>query len=228
MRHRRHFRRLNRTAEHRWALRRNMAQSFFEHGEIRTTLPKAKNLRPFVERLITLAVKARKNESGGDAAGALLARRSIDKLMGDRVMIPEEHRSAYDAMSDAARKRSLRMAGGRRFRTGDPKGRLAFTGESVVRRLIETVAPRYMDRPGGYTRIIRLPDWRIGDATVLAVVQLVGNEQSPGTLTKPAKSARRRRADARYAMAVKVSKARGARDRVVAGGASSEVASDST
>ncbi len=59
MRHLVARRKLNRTSEHRGALRRNMAQSLFEHGQITTTLAKAKDLRPFVEQLITLARKAR-------------------------------------------------------------------------------------------------------------------------------------------------------------------------
>lgn len=213
MRHKRHFRRLNRTMEHGWALRRNMAQSLFEHGEINTTLPKAKNLRPFAERLITLAVKSRKFQRAGDTAAALGARRSIDKLLGDRVVIPEAHQPTYDAMSDAARKRTVRMSSGRRHRTGEPKGRLAFTADSITRRLIDVVAPRFMDRPGGYTRIIRLSDWRIGDASRLAVLQLVGDEQSPGAISKPGKTARRRRSDARYAFAVKTAKGRSAKAR---------------
>ena len=64
-----------------------------------------------------------------------------------------------------ARAKTMRMASGRRHRTGDPKGRLAFTAESVTHRLIETVAPRFEDRPGGYTRLIRLAERRIGDAS---------------------------------------------------------------
>ncbi len=211
MRHRMHHRKLNRTSEHRRALRRNLAQSLFEHGQVRTTLPKAKTVRPFVEKLITLAVKARRLDRSGDAAGALAARRSIERHMGDRVVIPAARRGDYEMMSDASRAQSLRMGSGRRYRTGDPKGRLEFTAESVTRRLIEKIAPRFMDRQGGYTRIIRLAQWRVGDSSTLAVLQLVGDEQSPGVLTKPAKTARRRRADARYALAVKSAKGRKAR-----------------
>ena len=59
MRHRIHHRKLNRTSQHRRALLRNMAQSLIEHGQITTTIPKAKNLRPYIERLVTLAVKSR-------------------------------------------------------------------------------------------------------------------------------------------------------------------------
>jgi large subunit ribosomal protein L17 len=209
MRHRK----LNRTSEHRRALRRNMAQSLFEHGQLTTTLPKAKNLRPFVERLITLGVKARRLHKSGDAAGALLARRTIDSLMSDRVIIPAAHRADYDAMSDSARAQSLRMGSGRRYRTGDPKGRLAFTADSVARRLVEKIAPRFVDRPGGYTRIIKLATWRLGDSSPLAVLQLVGDEQAPGVLTKPGRSARQRRTNARYALAVKAAKGRAPKGR---------------
>ena len=224
MRHRVHHRKLNRTAEHREALRRNMAQSLFEHGQITTTLPKAKDLRPFVEKLVTFAVRARRLNDAGDRVGALAARRAIDSLLTDRVIIPAEHRAAYDGMSDAARAKSIRMVSGRRYRTGEPKGRLAFTADSVTRRLIEKIAPRYVDRAGGYTRVIRLSDTRVGDASRLAILQLVGNEQAPGSLTKPRKSARRRRTDARYAMAVKVAKAWTTKGRAGAGESTTAVA----
>ncbi len=216
MRHRVHHRKLNRTAAHREALRRNMAQSLFEHGQITTTLPKAKDLRPFVEKLISLAIRSRRLGKAGQRAGSLAARRSINDLLTDRAVIPTEHRAAYEGMSDAARQKSLRMVSGRRFRTGEPKGRLVFTADSVTRRLIENIAPRYVDREGGYTRVIRLSDTRIGDSSRLAVLQLVGTEQSPGSLTKPRKSARRRRADARYAMAVKTAKTWGTKDKAAA------------
>ncbi|MFQ5591688.1 MAG: 50S ribosomal protein L17 [Phycisphaerae bacterium] len=206
MRHRLHHRKLNRTAEHRAALRRNMAQSLIEHNRITTTTAKAKDLRPFVERLVTLAVKVRRTTHAGDMAAALRARRAIHRLLGDRAIIPADHRSTYDSMSDSARLKRLRMVSGRRHRTGDPKGRLAFTAESVVHRLVDTIAPRYLDRPGGYTRLVRLADRRLGDKSTLAMLQLVGDEEAPTSLTKPRKSARRRRADARYAMAIAASK----------------------
>lgn len=189
-----------------------MAQSLIEHERITTTLPKARNLRPFVEKLLTLAVKTRKLTSASDTAGALRARRAIHKILGDRGIVPKEHQPTYAAMSDAHRAKTMRMQSGRRYRTGEPKGRLAFTAESVTHRLIETIAPRYKDRTGGYTRLVRLADRRLGDSTPLAVLQLVGDEETPTSLTKPAKSARRRRTDARYAMAIKLAKRWASRD----------------
>ncbi len=207
MRHRIAHRKLNRTSSHRKALRRNLAQSLIEHGQVRTTLAKAKDVRHFVERIITLARKVRGRTAASDAAGSLVARRQIHKLLDDRSLVPADHRSDYADMSDAHRRHSLHMPTGRRYRRGEPKGRLAFTGQSVIHRLIESIAPRFQDRPGGYTRIIRLADRRVGDHSPLAILQLVGDEEPPGSLTKPARSARSRRTEARYRAAVKAAKA---------------------
>ncbi len=208
MRHRIQQKKLNRTSEHRKALHRNLAQSIIEHGRVTTTLAKARDIRPFVERLITLAVKTRKCASS-DPAASLRARRQINRLLGDRGMISAEHRVAYGDMSDAMRAKTMRMASGRRHRTGEPRGRLAFTAEAVTHRLIEKVASGYEDRSGGYTRLIRLAKRRKGDDSELAMVQLIGDEEVPTSLTKPKKSARSRRADARYSAAIKAAKARG-------------------
>lgn len=213
MRHQRHFRRLNRTTDHRRALHRNLAQSLIEHGQITTTLPKAKDLQPYVERIVTLAVQTRRFAAAGDNAKSLSARRRIHRLLADRAIIAKEHRLDYWAMSDAARNRTLRMPSGRRHRTGEPRGRLAFTAESVMHRLIEKIAPRYENRPGGYTRLVKLADRRVGDNAPLAMLQFVGDEEVPSSLTKPERSARKRRADARYRLAVKVTKTRPARGK---------------
>lgn len=179
-------------------MQRNMAQSLFEHGQIRTTVPKAKDIRPFAERLITLAKRARQ--------GNLIARRRLHKLMGERSYIPAEHRATYEAMSDAGRRRTLVARSGRRYRANSPKGSVEFTAESITHRLINTIAPRYDGRDGGYIRLIKLPARRVGDRSFLAVVQLVGGEQSPGSVTKPAAGSRKRKASARYAAAVKAAK----------------------
>jgi large subunit ribosomal protein L17 len=206
MRHMRHFFRLNRTAEHRLALRRNMAQNLVEHGQIRTTLVKAKNLKPYIEKIVTLAVRVRKSRATGDHAGALRARRQLHGLLGERSVIPKEHLEAYTDMSDAARHKSVRMASGRRYRTGEPRGRLAFTAESISHRLIEKVAAKFEDRPGGYTRLIRLAQRRLGDHSQLAILQFVGQEEAPLSLTRPDRSARKLRSDARYALAIRLAK----------------------
>ncbi len=201
MRHQVALRKLNRTKEHREALRRNMAQSLFEHGQIRTTLVKAKDLRPFAERLITLARKAR--------AGSLAARQRLVSLMGDRAVIPADNFEEYENMSNAARAKVLRARSGRRHRLGAAKGGQKFTAVSIVNHLVNTVAGKYENRPGGYTRVIRLGAAQKNDSSEMAVLQLVGEEESPGTVTRPEKSARKRRTEKRYAAAAKAIRKRG-------------------
>lgn len=202
MRHLVARRKLNRTKEHRLALRRNMAQNLFEHGQIRTTLTKAKDVRPFVERLITLARKARK----GDAAERLAARQRLTALLGDRAVIPAENREDYEGMSDAARKRVMRSRSGRRYRLGAARGGQKFTAVSIIHHLINNVAASFEDRPGGYTRVIPLGKVSKGDSAPRAMLQLVGREESPGTVTRPEKTARQRRTERRYAAAAKAGK----------------------
>lgn len=198
MRHRVQHRKFNRTTSHRRALLRNLAQSMIEHGQVKTTVQKAKDLRPVIERLVTLAKSAN--------AGSITARRQIHRIMDDRSIIPVDRRGEYEDMAMSARRQALRARSGRRHRTGSPRGKLAFTGQSVVHRLLNDVAPKYDDRPGGYTRIIKLAQRRIGDGGYQAILQFVGDEKDPGSVTRPRLTARRRRADARYAMAVKSAK----------------------
>ncbi len=181
--------------EHRKALHRNLAQSLFEHGQITTTLPKAKDLRAFAERLITLAKQAR--------GGSLGARRRIHRLMSERYLIPKEHQEAYDGMSDAQRRNVRQSRSGRRHRSGASTGALPFTAQATSHRLIQEIAPRFEDRPGGYTRIIKLAQTRIGDSAAQAILQLVGEEETPSNVPRPGRSARRRRSDARYAAVMK-------------------------
>ncbi|MCZ6652913.1 MAG: 50S ribosomal protein L17 [Planctomycetota bacterium] len=198
MRHRLAFRKLGRTMEHRKALRRNQAQSLFEHGQITTTLQKAKDLRPFAERMITLAKKARQGDLG--------ARRRLQRLLTERFFIAVEHQDEYDNMSNAGRRAVRRSRSGRHYRTGEGKGSLPFTVTAISHRLINEIAERYEDREGGYTRIIRLAKTRLGDQGAQAILQLVGEEEVPSNVPKPAKSARRRRIDARYAAVLKSGK----------------------
>jgi large subunit ribosomal protein L17 len=131
MRHRVAHRKLGRTTEHRIALLRNQAEALLWHERIETTVPKAKELRPFVEKLITLAKRGIKaNDAGGRT---LTARRMV---MRDIV------------------------------------------NEDVVAKLFDQLAPRFMERPGGYTRILKLGHRR-GDAADVAQIELVGSEFDP-------------------------------------------------
>ena len=131
MRHRVAGRHLGRTSEHRLALRRNMASSLFEHETISTTIEKAKEIRSFAEKLITLAKK-----------GTLPARRRAISMLNDRAIFAEED--------------------GEMIKKG-----------TVIGKLFSEIGPRYLDRPGGYTRIIKLPKRRLGDGGQLVLLQLV-------------------------------------------------------
>ncbi len=171
MRHRVSGRHLSRTAAHRKADRRNMAQSLFQYGQIRTTVAKAKEVRPFVERLITMARK-----------GTLQSRQRVEAMLNDRAVIAKDQQEEYDAMTEARRLKVLRARSGRRHRAGKVpasynKKAIPFVATSIVHKLITEIAPKYADRPGGYTRIIRLADRRIGDNSDLVVLQLVGEEE---------------------------------------------------
>ena len=107
MRHLKSGRKLSRSSSHRWALMRNLITSLLREEKIRTTDPKAKELRRWADRVITLGKQ-----------GSLHARRQALGIVQDK---------------------------------------------SVVRKLFDTIAPRFKDRPGGYTRIIKI-GWRRGDA----------------------------------------------------------------
>src|SRR5689334_12823470 len=120
MRHRNSGRKLNRTASHRKAMFANMAAALIEHEQIITTLPKAKDLRPIVEKLVTLAKR-----------GTLHARRQ--------------------AISEI---RSL----------------------AGVKKLFETIGPRYKERAGGYTRVLKA-GFRHGDSAAVAVIEFVDRDK---------------------------------------------------
>ncbi|MBI2807275.1 MAG: 50S ribosomal protein L17 [Planctomycetes bacterium] len=135
MRHRRAGKKLNRNATHRLALYRNLTKSLIQHERIITTLPKAKGVRPFVERLITLA---RRN--------TLHARRLVVARLGpmaDAIVKPHEDDDG----------------------PADPR--------TVVQKLFSDIAPRYLDRPGGYTRIMKRHQVRLGDAGATAYLELL-------------------------------------------------------
>lgn len=188
MRHKIAGRHLARTSAHSKAMRRNLAQSLFQHGQIETTLPKAKEVRSFVEKLITLA---RKN--------TLRSRQLVISMLNDRAVIGQQEQEQYDGMSQHQRSRVLANRSGRRHRSGAVpaaynKKTYPFVAKSVVGLLINDVAPKYKDRTGGYTRIIRLAKRRIGDSSELAVLQLVGSEGEVATTqSKKTVSPRRQR-----------------------------------
>lgn len=193
MRHGVAGRQLHRTSAHRLALRRNLVQSLFEHGEVRTTLVKAREVRGFAERLITMAI-----------SGSLADRQRVIAHLTDRSVIPAEHQAEYDRMSDSKRQRTLMSRSGRRYRAVTTRPGAKFTAESIVNRLFTNVAPKMKARNtakgvgGGYTRIVKLGEFRVGDGGQLAILQLVGESDKPRPKLGE-KTERRRRAKVRYA-----------------------------
>ena len=152
MRHLKAHRKLGRTTEHRISLLRNLATSLINSREERivTTLPKAKELRPFVERAITLSRKAQ--EMGEDsAAGSLHLRRQAAAFF---------HSGNIQRASLTGKRGQI------------PMPRTA--GVAALRRLFDELGERYKDRPGGYTRILKLGR-RAGDNAELAIIELVDN-----------------------------------------------------
>ncbi len=119
MRHGMSGRKLNRTASHRKAMLSNMANALIKHEQIKTTLPKAKELRPVVEKLVTLGKR-----------GTLHARRQAFAVLRDNTM---------------------------------------------TSKLFDTLADRYAERPGGYTRVLKA-GFRYGDAAPMAVIEFVDRD----------------------------------------------------
>ena len=119
MRHRKAHRKLNRTAEHRRSLWANMTAALIKHEQIITTLPKAKDLRPIMEKLVTLGKR-----------GDLHARRQAIAQIGD-----------------------IRL----------------------VKKLFEVLGPRYRERNGGYTRVLKA-GFRYGDSAPIGVIEFVDRE----------------------------------------------------
>ena len=199
MRHRRGGYRLGRTTAHRASTLRNLALGLFQHGQISTTVPKAKALQPFVEKIITDAKE-----------GTIAARRRvIAKLGGDKFAFDwlylgknpsDEDKAGVDKLRTRAEKFfKLPSAAVERNRYGELR-----KSPKLVRHIFENVAPRFKDRAGGYTRIVKLGKHRIGDASPLCIIQFVGAEDGPEVGGQP--STRRRQADKRSAYAAKVRK----------------------
>jgi large subunit ribosomal protein L17 len=139
MRHRVAHRKLGRVTEHRIAMLRNQASALIQHERIQTTVARGKELRPFVERIISVAKRSLAAPAGG--SHNVTARRVVGRDIPDR---------------------------------------------EVLAKLFDTVAPRYADRAGGYTRLLRLGHRR-GDGAEVAEVELVGSEYDPNKADKLSK-----------------------------------------
>jgi large subunit ribosomal protein L17 len=153
MRHQKAHRKLGRTSEHRMSMLRNLATSLINAREERivTTLPKAKELRPFVERAITLSCRAQ-------------------HLEGDSAKINAVHLRRQAAGFFHAGNMQQTELNGKRGQARLPRT----AGVAAVKRLFDELGERYKDRPGGYTRIFKLGR-REGDNAELAIIELVDN-----------------------------------------------------
>lgn len=193
MRHRVHKKALNRTPSHRLAMRRNLVQSLIEHGQVRTTLVKAKDVRALAEKLVGLGID-----------GSLAARQRAIALINDRSFIAKENKDDYDGMSDAKRDKVLRSRSGRRYRASTTRPGVKFTAASIIHKLFTDIGPQMRARNekrgcgGGYTRVIKLADRRLGDASPLAILQFVGADDAPRPQATD-KTERKRRARVKYA-----------------------------
>jgi large subunit ribosomal protein L17 len=170
MRHLKAHRKLGRTSEHRNSMLRNLATSLINSREERivTTLPKAKELRPFVERAITLSRRARSLADDGADMQALHLRRQAAGFF---------HAGNMTVKEVTGKRGQLRPE-----RTA---------GVAALRRLFTELGDRYKDRPGGYTRILKLGH-RDGDAAELAIIELVDNPRE----VEAAEAAKKRKASA--------------------------------
>jgi len=131
MRHRKHGRKLGRTPAHGASLRRNLLRNFFLHGRLVTTLPKAKEIRPHVEKLISLA-----------------RTKTLARVRQALVILGHDR--------------------------------------DLVAKLFDEVAPRFLNRPGGYTRVLKLAKPRLGDAAPRARLELVAEEAAAAPSGRPA------------------------------------------
>jgi large subunit ribosomal protein L17 len=161
MRHLVAHRKLGRTSAHRRALLRNLCTSFVLHERIVTTLPKAKELRPFAESAVTLGLRAR-------------AARAADK--------PED---ALHATRLAAGYFFAGNTGAESKQHGQAAERTA--GVAALKKLTGELAERFAERPGGYTRILKLGP-RKGDGAEMALIEFIGSERKKTVSAKAEKA----------------------------------------
>jgi large subunit ribosomal protein L17 len=183
MRHRRKGRKLGRHPSHQRALLRSLATALFlterdaegddnkpkVKGRIITTIEKAKEVRPLVERCITIARRTLAQQEAADRLEPNTERHSDQwREWRDSDRWKEWNRTIAPVV--AARRRALRLLG----------------DKQAVKILFDEIAPRFADRNGGYTRVLRLATPRLGDAGTRAILELVGkNDRVRKKATKP-------------------------------------------
>lgn len=175
MRHRLRGRTLGRTSSHRHAMFSNMAASLIKTitreqnpeskkkivpGRIETTVPKAKELRPYVEKLVTMARRAQAHQEAA-AQFASTAERNSAEWVNWRKSANYQQWNKAIAPAVALRRRAFAL----------------LRDKDAVKVLFDKIGPLMKDRDGGYTRIVRLPRVRQNDASPLAIIEFVGNER---------------------------------------------------
>lgn len=182
MRHRRRGRTLGRNPKHRRAMLRNLACALIlterdargednepnERGRIVTTVAKAKEVRPLVEKCITIAKRALPAIEKARELEPTSARGS-ERWRAWRESEQWQEWNATIAPAVAARRRVLKLLG----------------NKQAVAVLFDEIAPRFVDRPGGYTRILRLARPRLGDAGPQAILEFVGRNDRVKAATRP-------------------------------------------
>ncbi|MCL7452652.1 MAG: 50S ribosomal protein L17 [Anaerolineae bacterium] len=164
MRHRKVGRHLGRSSGHRQALYRNLMKELFRHERIQTTEAKARAVRPLAERLVTKARKGR-----AERVVELARQRDVKKLSAwfNAKRAEQLIALADDGDEDALTRMAEQMALHARRQV------LAQLGDKdIAMKLVEDIAPRFEDRPGGYTRMFKL-GMRQGDAAKMALLELV-------------------------------------------------------
>ncbi|GAB4147955.1 MAG: hypothetical protein Tsb009_21490 [Planctomycetaceae bacterium] len=183
MRHRMRGRKLGRNASHRKAMFKNMANSLIKSvrvdeddpnrpkfpGRITTTLPKAKELRPIVEKLVTLAKKAAVHSRNAEQY-ATTAERNSEEWRSWRES--EQWNQWNQAIAPAVALRRRAFA--------------ELRDNEAVDILFDELAERFADRPGGYTRVVRIAAVRLGDAGQQAIIEFVGERDRVKTTRQQA------------------------------------------
>ena len=164
MRHRKAGRHLKRSSGHRRALYRNLMTELFRHERLRTTEAKARAVRPLAERLLTKARKARPErvaelarQRDVERLSAWFNAKRAEQLIG---LAEEGEEEALEAMATEMALHARRQV------------LATLTDKQIAYKLVEEIAPRFEDRPGGYTRMFKL-GMRRGDAAKMALLELV-------------------------------------------------------
>jgi large subunit ribosomal protein L17 len=164
MRHRKAGRRLSRSKGHRRALYRNLMTELFRHERIQTTEAKARAVRPLAEKLVTKARKARP-----ERVMELARQRDTEKLSA---WFNAKRADQLIALADGGDEEALEQMAQEVALHARRQVLSTLNDKKTAHKLVEEIAPRFEDRPGGYTRMFKL-GMRQGDAAKMAILELV-------------------------------------------------------